>query len=141
MNAKRAFRIANEQSWYEFFKKNVISQYGDFESFAKVLSTGCPVEYVLQGAFNWGDTKEGYDYWKKVSEDFRKKYYDKSVKVFVRDPYGKVPVAKLIDAGVDDKPRFISALKDTGICYDSVEWKDKDLIAYKTLYKIEEEWM
>lgn len=141
MNAKRALRIARKQPWYEAFKKNVISQYGDFESFMKVLSTDYPVEHILQGAFNWDRTKEGYDYWKKTSENFKKQYYDDSIKIFTREVYGKTPVAKLINAAVDDEPRFVSALKDTGICYDSIEGEGMDLVAYKNSYKIVEEWM
>lgn len=141
MNTKRALRIAKKQPWYEAFKKNVISQYGDFESFVKVLSAGFPVEHVLQGAFDWDRTKEGYDYWKKTAENFKKQYYDDSIKIFTREAYGKTPVAKLIDAAVDDEPRFVSALKDTGICYDSIESEGMDLVAYKNSYKIVEEWM
>ena len=69
------------------------------------------------------------------------KYYDDSIKVFVREAYGKRPVAKLIDAAVDDEPRFISALKDTGICYNSIESAGRNLVAYKNSYKIVEEWI
>lgn len=91
--------------------------------------------------FFWSETKEGNEYWSSICNDFTEKYYNTSVKIFIREPYGKVQVAKLIDAAVDDEPRFISALKDTRICYDSIESEGMDLVAYKNSYKIVEEWM
>ena len=42
---------------------------------------------------------------------------------------------------MDDEQRFVSALKGTGIRYDSVDREGKDLVAYKNIYKIEEEWI
>ena len=91
--------------------------------------------------FIWATTKEGQKYWSDVCDDFIKKYYDRSVKVFVKEACGKEPVAKLINATMDDEQRFVSALKDTGICYDSVVREGKDLVAYKNSYKIVEEWI
>lgn len=74
-------------------------------------------------------------------EDFAKKYQDKSVKVFIKEAYGRVPVAKLVNANASEGPRFISVLKDTGISFDYVESEGQNLVAYKNLYKIEEEWI
>ena len=141
MNIKRALRIAQEQPWFELFKKYAISCYEDFEKFLNKASKSCFAKDFIIGAFIWCMTEEGRDYWKDVCDDFVKKYYDKSVKIFVKEAYGKKPVAKLINATIDDEQRFISALKDTGICYDSVVREGKDLVAYKNIYKIEEEWI
>lgn len=141
MNIKRALRIAQEQPWFERFKKNATSCYGDFEKFLTKASKSCFAKDFIDSAFVWGMTKEGQDYWKDVCDDFVKKYYDKSVKIFVKEAYGKKPVAKLINATIDDEQRFVSALKDTGICYDSVMREGMDLVAYKNVYKIEEEWI
>lgn len=141
MNIKRALRIAQEQPWFELFKKNTISYFGDFEKFLNRASGFCSAKNFINGAFTWCMTKEGYKYWSDVCDDFVKKYYDKSVKIFVKEAYGKEPVAKLINAAVDDEQRFVSALKDTGICYDSVVREGKDIVAYKNIYKIEEEWI
>ena len=91
--------------------------------------------------FIWANTKEGPEYWNDVCDDFVKKYYDRSVKIFVKEACGKEPVAKLINAAIDDEQRFVSTLKDTGIRYDSVAREGKDLVAYKNIYKIEEEWI
>lgn len=141
MNINRAIRIAKEYSWFKRFEKNTISQYGSLEKFIDTFPEKLSPSSFISDAFNFATSPEGYDYWIEIVREFSKEYYDNSIKVFVRDAYDKIPVAKLINAAVDDKPRFISALKDTGICYDSIEWKDQDLIAYKTLYKIKEEWM
>ena len=141
MNIKRALRIAQEQSWFELFKKYATSRYEDFETFLNKASKSFFAKDFIDSAFIWDLTKEGQDYWKVVCDDFVKKYYDRSVKVFVKEAYGKKPVAKLINATIDDEQRFVSALKDTGICYDSVAREGKDLVAYKNIYKIEEEWI
>ena len=141
MNIKRALRIAQEQPWFERFKEYTISYIGDFEIFLNKMSGDYPAKCFISGAFLWSKTKEGQEYWSGVCDDFVKKYYDKSVKIFVKEAYGKEPVAKLINATTDDEQRFVSALKDTGICYDSVVLEGKDLVAYKNIYKIEEEWI
>ena len=91
--------------------------------------------------FIWFTTKEGQKYWTDVCHDFVNKYYDKSVKIFVKEACGKEPVAKLINATMDDEQRFVSALKCAGICYDSVVREGKDIVAYKNIYKIVEEWI
>lgn len=141
MNIKRALRIAQEQPWFELFKKYTISYYGNFDNFLQTITKDRPIDSFLLGAFHWTNTKEGFDFWNDVCGDFVKKYYDKSVKIFVKEARGKEPVAKLINATMDDEQRFVSALKDTGICYDSVVLEGKDLVAYKNIYKIEEEWI
>lgn len=141
MNIKRALRIAQEQPWFELFKKYTISYYGNFETFLNKASKSCLAKDFIDSAFVWFTTKEGGKYWSDVCDDFVKKYYDKSVKIFVKEACGKEPVAKLINATMDDEQRFVSALKDTGICYDSVVLEGKDLVAYKNIYKIEEEWI
>lgn len=141
MNIKRALRIAQEQPWFERFKKNATSCYEDFETFLSKASKSCFANDFIDSAFIWDRTKEGKKYWSDVCDDFVKKYYDKSVKIFVKEACGKEPVAKLINATMDDEQRFVSALKDTGIRYDSVAREGKDLVAYKNIYKIEEEWI
>ena len=141
MNIKRALRIAQEQPWFERFKKYTISCYEDFEIFLNKASKSYFAKDFIDSAFIWDMTKEGQEYWKGVCDDFVKKYYDKSVKIFVKEACGKEPVAKLINATMDDEQRFVSALKDTGICYDSVVREEKDIVAYKLTYKIEEEWI
>lgn len=141
MNIKRALRIAQEQPWFELFKKYTISCCGNFEMFLNKASKSFFAKDFIDSAFIWDTTKEGQKYWSDVCDDFVKKYYDKSVKVFVKEACGQMPVAKLINATIDDEQRFVSALKDTGICYDSVVREGKDLVAYKNIYKIEEEWI
>ena len=141
MNIKRALRIAQEQPWFNSFKKNVISKCGDFEMFLSKMSEDPFASNFISHPFIWSTTKEGQEYWNGVCDDFIKKYYDKSVKVFVKEACDKEPVAKLINATMDDKQRFVSALKDTGTCYDSIVLEGKDLVAYKNSYKIVEEWI
>lgn len=141
MNIKRALRIAQEQPWFELFKEYTASFYGDFEKFLNKASNYQFAKNFINGAFIWGTTKEGSKYWSDVCDDFVKKYCDKSVKIFVKEACGKEPVAKLINATMDDEQRFVSTLKDTGICYDSVAREGKDLVVYKNIYKIEEEWI
>lgn len=141
MNIKRALRIAQEQPWFNSFKKNVISKCGDFEMFLSKMSEDPFASNFISHPFIWSTTKEGQEYWNGVCDDFIKKYYDRSVKVFVKEACDKEPVAKLINATIDDEQRFVSALKDTGICYDSIVREGKDLVAYKNSYKIVEEWI
>ena len=141
MNIKRALRIAQEQPWFNSFKKNAISKCGDFEMFLSKMSKDPFASNFISHPFIWSTTKEGQKYWNDVCDDFIKKYYDKSVKVFVKEACSKESVAKLINATIDDEQRFVSALKDTGICYDSVVREGKDLVAYKNSYKIVEEWI
>lgn len=141
MNIKRALRIAQEQPWFELFKEYTASFYGDFEKFLNKASNYHFAKNFINGAFSWFTTKEGQKYWSDICDDFVKKYCDKSVKIFVKEACGKEPVAKLINATMDDEQRFISTLKDTGIYYDSVDREGKDLVAYKNIYKIEEEWI
>lgn len=141
MNIKRALRIAQEQPWFEPFKEYTTSFYGNFEKFLNKASNYDCANSFISGAFAWFTTKEGQKYWSGICDDFVKKYYDKSVKIFVKEACGKEPVAKLINAAMDDEQRFVSALKDTGICYDSIVREGKDLVVYKNIYKIEEEWI
>ena len=139
MNIKRVMRIAREQPWFNSFKKNVISAYGNFDVFLEMFTKDTPINSFFEEAFCWNVTKEGTSFWIGVMDDFRKIYCDDSVKIFVKEACGKEPVAKLINATIDDEQRFVSTLKDTGICYDSVVLEGKDLVAYKNIYKIEEE--
>ena len=125
MNIKRALRIAQEQPWFESFKKYTISYSGNFEKFLSKMSGDYLASNFISKPFIWSTTKEGQEYWNDVCDDFVKKYYDRS--------------AKLINAAMGDEQRFVSTLKDTGICYDSVVQEGKDLVAYKNIYKIEEE--
>ena len=141
MNIKRALRIAQEQPWFNSFKKNVISAYGNFDVFLEMFTKDASINSFFERAFCWNTTKEGTSFWIGVMDDFRKIYYDDSVKVFVKEACDKEPVAKLINATMDDEQRFVSALKDTGICYDSIVREGKDLVAYKNSYKIVEEWI
>ena len=141
MNIKRALRIAQEQPWFNSFKKNVISAYRNFDVFLEMFTKDASINSFFERAFCWNATKEGTSFWIGVMDDFRKIYYDDSVKIFVKEACGKEPVAKLINATIDDEQRFVSALKDTGICYDSIVREGKDLVAYKNIYKIEEEWI
>ena len=141
MNIKRALRIAQEQPWFEPFKEYAASFYGDFEKFLNKTSKYNCANSFISSAFMWGATKEGQKYWSDVCDDFVKKYYDKSVKIFVKEACDKEPVAKLINATIDDEQRFVSTLKNTGIYYDSVVLEGKDLVAYKNIYKIKEEWI
>ena len=141
MNIKRALRIAQEQPWFNSFKKNVISKCKDFEKFLSKMSEDPFASNFISHPFIWATTEEGQKYWNGVCDDFIKKYYDRSVKVFVKEACGKEPVAKLINATIDDEQRFVSVLKDTGICYDSIVREGKDLVAYKNSYKIVEEWI
>ena len=141
MNIKRALRIAQEQPWFERFKEYTISRVGDFGIFLSKMSEEYLASNFISHPFIWGNTKEGQEYWSGVCDDFVKKYYDRSVKIFVKEACGKESVAKLINAAMGDEQRFVSVLKDTGIRYDSVAWEGKDLVAYKNIYKIEEEWI
>lgn len=140
MNIKRALRIAKEQPWFKSFEEYVNSEHGNFERYLRIVSkNNYTPDIFIRGAFRWHKTKEGFEYWKNVREDFSKKYQDNSVKVFIKIAYSRVPVAKLINANASEGPRFISVLKDTGISFDYVESEGQDLVAYKNLYKIEEE--
>ena len=141
MNIKRALRIAQEQPWFNSFKKNVISAYGNFDVFLEMFTKDASINSFFERAFCWNTTKEGTSFWIGVMDDFRKIYCDDSVKVFVKEACDKEPVAKLINATMDDEQRFVSALKDTGTCYDSIVREGKDLVAYKNSYKIVEEWI
>ena len=106
-----------------------------------MFTKDAPINSFFERSFCWNTTKEGTSFWIGVMDDFRKIYYDDSVKIFVKEACSKEPVAKLINATMDDEQRFVSALKDTGICYDSVVREGKDLVAYKNSYKIVEEWI
>ena len=141
MNIKRVLRIAQEQPWFEQFKKYTTSRVGDFGIFLSKMSEDPFASNFISHPFIWANTKEGQEYWSGVCDDFVKKYYDRSVKIFVKEACGKEPVAKLINAAMNDERRFVSALKDAGICYDSVVREGKDLVAYKNSYKIVEEWI
>lgn len=141
MNIKRALRIAQAQPWFKAFNKHILEYYGETKTFFSANWENLTPQMFISRAFTWANTEEGDEYWLKICREFDMKYYDDSIKVFVREAYGKRPVAKLIDAAVDDEPRFISALKDTGICYDSIESAGRNLVAYKNSYKIVEEWI
>lgn len=141
MNIKRALRIAQEQPWFNSFKKNVISAYGNFDVFLEMFTKDASINSFFERAFCWNTTKEGTSFWIGVMDDFRKIYYDDSVKIFVKEACGKEPVAKLINATMDDEQRFVSVLKNTGTCYDSIVLEGKGLVAYKNSYKIVEEWI
>lgn len=105
----------------------------------KKISRDNSPEFFISGAFNWSKTKEGSEYWRNICEDFVKKYRDHSVKIFVKEAYAKVPVAKLVNANASEGLRFISVLKGTEISFDYVESEGKNLVAYKNLYRIGEE--
>ena len=116
MNIKRALRIAQEQSWFNSFKKNVISAYGNFDVFLEMFTKDASINSFFERAFCWNTTKEGTSFWIGVMDDFRKIYYDDSVKIFVKEACGKEPVAKLINATIDDEKFlvFFTTLKNGG---------------------------
>lgn len=137
MNIERVMRIAKEQPWFDSFKKNVISEYGDFNKFLKENGKNAPVKHFFEGAFHWLDTEEGFDFWKKVRDYFQKIYCDTSVKVFVKDVVF-TPVAKSVGLGVKE---FSDTLESNKISFDVIKSEGKYLVAYKATYKIVEEWI
>lgn len=130
-------RIAREQPWFNAFKKNVISEYGNFDKFLKTNVKNMSINSFFEGAFRWSDTKEGLNFWKGVVDDFRKIYCDDSVKVFVKDTVF-TPVAKSIELDVKE---FIDTLESNKISFDVIDTEGKYLVAYKLNYKIVKEWI
>lgn len=141
MNIDRAIRIAKEQPWWSAYKKNVENVYKDCDRLFDILAKGKrSAEAFINEAFTWRETPEGVDFWTDVEKDFKEKYYDNSVRVFVQKSIDRIPVAKLVDFKRGDLA-FIEAMKKAGISYDFISHEGNDLVAYKNNFKIEEEWI
>lgn len=145
MNVERAFRIVNEASWGKQFVKNATEYPGDLEKFKTSVAMFVPETFV-KAAFIWGNTPEGFDFWKQVNKDFISVYNDKSCRVF-RTVSVKSIVAKWYTNGViANSDEFQLLLKKEGIQYDGITrvynpatGKLMRFEAYKRSSKIEEE--
>ena len=64
-------RFLKERNAYSKYRHNLLLHKGyHYRTFIKMfMNSG-----ILSNSFFWRDTKEGYDYWRKLNDEFRNKY-------------------------------------------------------------------
>lgn len=135
MNIERMLRIAKEQPWWNFFVENVKDKFGSMDRFFKKLNKESDAEDFFTHAFVWSNTKEGHHFWEEACSDTCNKYYDHSIKVFVKDIVF-TPVAKSVGLNVKE---FSGTLESNKISFDVIKTEGKYLVAYEGTHKIVEE--
>jgi hypothetical protein len=66
-------KFLKEKNAYSKYRHNLLLNKGyHYGTFLKMsMNSG-----ILSNSFFWRDTKEGFDYWRKLNDEFRNKYYE-----------------------------------------------------------------
>ena len=69
-------RFLKERNAYDKYRHNLFLNKGcNYKTFLKMFMNGG----LISNAFSWRDTKEGFDYWEKLYDEFVEKYCEKFI--------------------------------------------------------------
>ena len=138
MDIETLLRLAKKQSWWNSFRGQ-IRQDQSPEELAELAIEKNDYTFFFTVAFYWKNSKEGFDYWRKVSNDFCKivEDYEKSIPIF-KAYENKILVARFV-GWIDRQPEDIMKLKDlaaktlndNNIAFDLIVVDDDEIKAFK----------
>lgn len=138
MDIETLLRLAKKQSWWNAFRAQMNSDITP-EELAESSIEGDDYTIFFARAFYWKGSKEGFEYWRKVANDFEKlvKDYEKSIPTF-KAYEDKILVARFV-GWEDRQPGDVKKLKDlaaktlndNNIAFDLIVVDDDEIKAFK----------
>lgn len=138
MDIETLLRLAKKQSWWNAFRGQISHDLSPEELAELAIREN---DYILffARAFYWKGSKEGFNYWRKVADDFEKivEDYEKSVPTF-KAYEDKILVARFV-GWEDRQPGDVKKLKDlaaktlndNNIAFDLIVVDDDEIKAFK----------
>lgn len=138
MDIETLLRLAKKQSWWNAFRGQVRRDLSPEELAECAIKANDYILFVAR-AFYWKGSKEGFDYWRKVANDFCKlvEDYEKSIPTF-KAYEDKILVARFV-GWEDRQPGDVKKLKDlaaktlndNNIAFDLIVVDDDEIKAFK----------
>ena len=135
MDIETLLRLAKKQSWWNAFRGQIRRDLSPEELAECAIKANDYVLFVAR-AFYWKGSKEGFDYWRKVANDFEKlvEDYEKSIPIF-KAYEDKILVARFVGCQPGDlkklKDLAVKTLNDNNIAFDLIVVDDDEIRAFK----------
>ena len=135
MDIETLLRLAKKQSWWNAFRGQIRRDLSPEELAECAIKENDYVLFVAR-AFYWKGSKEGFDYWRKVANDFEKlvEDYEKSIPTF-KAYEDKILVARFVGCQPGDikklKDLAEKTLNDNNIAFDLIVVDDDEIKAFK----------
>ena len=135
MDIETLLRLAKKQSWWNAFRGQITGFTP--EELAELAIKENDYTFFFARAFYWKGSKEGFDHWRKIANDFCKMVedYEKSIPTF-KAYEDKILVARFVgweDRGDIKKLKVLAAktLVDNNIAFDLIVVDDDEIKAFK----------
>ena len=135
MDIETLLRLAKKQSWWNAFRGQIRRDLSPEELAECAIKANDYVLFIAR-AFYWKGSKEGFDYWRKVANDFEKlvEDYEKSIPTF-KAYEDKILVARFVGCQPEDikklKDLAAKTLNDNNIAFDLIVVDDDEIKAFK----------
>ena len=135
MDIETLLRLAKKQSWWNAFRGQIRRDLSPEELAECAIKANDYVLFIAR-AFYWKGSKEGFDYWRKVANDFEKlvEDYEKSIPTF-KAYEDKILVARFVGCQPGDvkklKDLAAKTLNDNNIAFDLIVVDDDEIKAFK----------
>ena len=138
MDIETLLRLAKKQSWWNAFRGQISRDLSP-EDLAEMAIKESDYTLFFARAFYWKGSKEGFDYWRKIANDFEKlvEDYEKSIPTF-KAYEDKILVARFVgwedlQSGDIKKLKDLAAktLNDNNIAFDLIVVDDDEIKAFK----------
>ena len=135
MDIETLLRLAKKQSWWNAFRGQIRRDLSPEELAEGAIKANDYILFVAR-AFYWKGSKEGFDYWRKVTNDFCKlvEDYEKSIPTF-KAYEDKILVARFVGCQPGDikklKDLAAKTLNDNNIAFDLIVVDGDEIKAFK----------
>ena len=135
MDIETLLRLAKKQSWWNAFRGQIRRDLSPEELAECAIKANDYVLFIAR-AFYWKGSKEGFDYWRKVANDFEKlvEDYEKSIPTF-KAYEEKILVARFVGCQPGDikklKDLAAKTLNDNNIAFDLIVVDNDEIKAFK----------
>lgn len=135
MDIETLLRLAKKQSWWNAFRGQITRDISP-EELAECAIKGNDYLLFFARAFYWKGSKEGFDYWRKIANDFCKlvEDYEKSIPTF-KAYEDKILVARFVGCQPEDLKKLqdlaVKTLNDNNIAFDLIVVDDDEIKAFK----------
>lgn len=135
MDIETLLRLAKKQSWWNAFRGQIRRDLSPEELAECAIKANDYILFIAR-AFYWKGSKEGFDYWRKVANDFCKlvEDYEKSIPIF-KAYEDKILVARFVGYQPGDvkklKDLAAKTLNDNNIAFDLIVVDDDEIKAFK----------
>lgn len=139
MDIETLLRLAKKQSWWNAFREQITRDISPEELAELAIKENNYILFFAR-AFYWKGSKEGFDYWRKIANDFEKMVedYEKSIPTF-KAYEKKVLVARFVgweESQTKDYNYFkniaAKTLQENNIAFDMIAVDNDEIRAYKS---------